>query len=50
MATTKYIMKTVYLLPADLKWLKKKAKQLSKDWGRYVSESNIIRFMIDAHK
>jgi len=50
MATKKYKATIIHLLPTNKKWLNKTAKKLSKEWGRYVSMSEVVRFMVDAHQ
>lgn len=47
MATKIYKATLIYLLPTQMKWLKKRSNLLSKEWGRYVSKSEVIRFMVD---
>jgi hypothetical protein len=49
MATKKYEMQPVLLLPRHIKWLSKESKKLTKEWDRYVSMSELIRFLIDAN-
>ena len=50
MATKKYKLQPIMLMPDQIKWLGYQAKKLTKEWGRFISMSEVVRFMIDAHQ
>jgi len=50
MATIKYQRQPILLLPKQKNWLNKESIKLTKKNGRYVSMSEVVRSMIDAHQ